>query len=53
MPGWLEYLEMRKAGVQPWAPIGDRAAEDAAIAKAHELTGDDATTAAGRFAAHA
>jgi nitroreductase len=52
VPGWLEYLEMRKAGVQPWAPIGDPEAEAAAIAKAHELTGDDATAAAGGFAAH-
>lgn len=51
VPGWLEYLEMRKAGVQPWAPIGDRAAEDAAIATAHELTGDAAAAAAGGFAA--
>jgi len=51
LPGWLEYLEMRKAGVQPWAPVGDRDAEAAAIAKARELTGDDALAAAGGFAA--
>lgn len=51
VPGWLEYLEMRRAGVQPWAPIGDPEAEAAAIARAHELTGDDAAEAAGGFAA--
>jgi len=51
LPGWLEYLEMRKAGVQPWAPVGDRDAEAAAIARARELTGDDALAAAGGFAA--
>ncbi len=52
VPGWLEYLEMRKAGVQPWAPIGDPDAEAAATARARQLTGDEALTAAGGFAAH-
>jgi nitroreductase len=51
VPGWLEYLEMRKAGVQPWAPIGDPDGEAAAAARAHELTGDAALEAAGGFAA--
>jgi nitroreductase len=51
IPGWLEYLEMRKAGVQPWAPIGDPAGEAAAVARAAELTGDAALEAAGGFAA--
>ena len=51
VPGWLEYLEMRRAGVQPWAPRADREAEAAAIARTHELTGDDAVAAAGGFAA--
>ncbi len=32
--GWGQYLAMRAAGVQPWAPIGDRDAEAAAIAEA-------------------
>ncbi len=32
--GWGQYLAMRAAGVQPWAPIGDRDAEAAAIADA-------------------
>lgn len=52
VPGWLEYLEQRKAGVQPWAPIGDRAAEAAAIERAHEVSGEEALAAAGDFAAN-
>jgi len=52
VPGWLEYLEMRKAGVQPWAALGDRTLEEAPIAAARAITGDDATAAAGGFAAH-
>ena len=33
---WGEYLAQRAAGIQPWAPIGDRDAEAAAIAVAVE-----------------
>lgn len=51
VPGWLEYLEMRKAGVQPWAPIGDPDGEAAATERARALTGDEALEAAGAFAA--
>lgn len=51
VPGWLEYLEMRKAGVQPWAPIGDPEGEADAAARAASLTGDAALEAAGGFAA--
>lgn len=51
VPGWLEYLEMRKAGVQPWAPIGDPEGEAAAIARAAELPDDQRLAAAGDFAA--
>ncbi len=29
--GWSRYLAMRVAGVQPWAPIGDRSAEASAL----------------------
>jgi len=36
VPGWAEYLEQRRAGVQPWAPIGDRTAEAEAIARAND-----------------
>jgi nitroreductase len=34
--GWNRYLAMRAAGVQPWAPIGDRDAEAVAIARADD-----------------
>ena len=34
--GWNQYLARRAAGVQPWAPIGDRDAEAAAIADADD-----------------
>lgn len=43
VPGWIEYLEQRMAGIQPWAPIGDREAEAAAVARARariEAEGD-------------
>jgi nitroreductase len=52
VPGWLEYLEMRKAGVQPWAPIGDPDGEAAAVERARALTDDEAASMAGGFAAH-
>lgn len=53
VPGWLAYLEMRKAGVQPWAPIGDTDAEVAATARAEATRRDPdaALAAAGEFAA--
>jgi nitroreductase len=54
LPGWLEYLELRKAGLQPWAPISEPGTEDAeaaAVARAHALTGTEALAAAGSFAA--
>ena len=31
LPPWYEYLAMGGAGLVPWAPLGDRAAEDAAV----------------------
>lgn len=34
VPAWVEYLAQRADGVQPWAPIGDREAEDEALARA-------------------
>jgi len=52
VPGWIEYLEQRKAGVQPWAPIGDRDDEAAAIARAHRYSSEEALAAAGDFAAN-
>lgn len=51
VPGWIEYLEQRAAGLQPWAPIGDRDAETAAIERAHaRLT--DGSAEPGDFAAN-
>ncbi len=41
VPGWIEYLEQRTDGVQPWAPIGDRDAEAAAIARARARVADE------------
>lgn len=32
LPGWRDYLAMGAAGLRPWAPTNDRAAEDTAIA---------------------
>ncbi|MEX0767203.1 MAG: nitroreductase family protein [Microthrixaceae bacterium] len=49
VPGWVEYLEMRASGVQPWAPIGDRDAESEAIARAADR--DTSEQAIGEFAA--
>jgi nitroreductase len=34
LAGWYEYLAMGAAGLVPWAPVTDRAAEAAAIANA-------------------
>lgn len=53
VPGWLAYLEMRKAGIQPWAPLGDPAAEARAAVLADETMEDPdaALLAAGEFAA--
>ena len=35
--GWYEYLAMVSAGLVPWAPVTDRAAEAAAIANARAV----------------
>jgi nitroreductase len=37
LTGWYEYLSMFGAGLVPWAPITDRAAEAEAVARADEL----------------
>lgn len=53
VPGWVEYLEQRRDGVQPWAPLGDRDAEAAAIARAEaRLAAEGADLDPGEFAAH-
>jgi len=49
--GWAEYLEQRLAGIQPWAPIGDRDAEAAAIRRAAgKAHGPDVAGELGAFA---
>lgn len=35
--GWYEYLALGAAGLTPWSPLSDRAAEAAALAKAGEF----------------
>ena len=52
VPAWVEYLEQRRAGVQPWAPVGDRDDEAVAIERATQMTPDEALAAAGDFAAN-
>ncbi len=48
LTGWYEYLAMAGAGLVPWAPVTDRAAEAEAMARAPELAEKAATqTAAG------
>jgi len=37
LSGWYEYLAISAAGLVPWAPVTDRAAEQAAAAGADEL----------------
>jgi nitroreductase len=34
---WYEYLAQRAAGLTPWAPVTDEAAEAAAVARANEM----------------
>ena len=37
LAGWYEYLAQRAAGLTPWSPLADRAAEAEAIAGAPEI----------------
>lgn len=39
LPGWHEYLAMSAAGLTPWAPVTDRAAEAEAVARASDFAG--------------
>jgi nitroreductase len=51
LPGWYDYLAIRAAGLVPWAPVTDRAAEADALTQA----GEQAAAAArgpGGFAEH-
>jgi nitroreductase len=47
LPGWARYLEMRAAGLVPWAPVTDNEAERAAIERA-----DASPPEPGDFAEH-
>jgi nitroreductase len=51
LPGWYDYLAQRMAGLTPWAPVTDRAAEDAAHAGAAAIAAD-AAAGPGGFAEH-
>ena len=50
LSGWYEYLAMVSAGLVPWAPVTDRAAEAAAIANAPQFADAAAAAAAPGFA---
>jgi nitroreductase len=45
LTGWYEYLAMSAAGLVPWAPVTDRAAEAEALARAPEFA--DAAASSG------
>lgn len=51
LPGWYDYLAMGAAGLRPWAPTNDRAAEAAALAAAPAIAAD-AAAGPGGFAEH-
>jgi nitroreductase len=46
LPGWHDYLAIASAGLRPWSPLNDRAAEADAVAAADPAAG------AGGFAEH-
>jgi len=37
LPGWYDYLALASAGLRPWAPVNDRAAEAAALPGAGDI----------------
>jgi nitroreductase len=51
LEGWYEYLAIGSAGLVPWAPVTDRAAESAALAGAGALAAA-AALGPGGFAEH-
>jgi nitroreductase len=51
LPGWYEYLAQRAAGLTPWAPVTDEAAETAAVTRAPEVAAQ-AAAGPGGFAEH-
>ncbi len=50
LPVWYEYLAQRAAGLTPWAPVTDRDAEVAAVARADETR--ESMAAVSAFAEH-
>lgn len=51
LDGWYQYLAMGAAGLTPWAPVTDRAAEERALADAPHLA-EAAAAGPGGFAEH-
>src|SRR5262245_34421274 len=51
LTGWYDYLAMASAGLTPWAPITDRAAETDALARVAAVT-EAAAGGPGGFAEH-
>lgn len=51
LDGWYPYLAMGAAGLTPWAPVTDRAAEERALADAPRLA-EAAAAGPGGFAEH-
>lgn len=51
LPGWYEYLAQRAAGLTPWAPVTDRAAEARALTQVDDVAAD-AAAGGGGFAEH-
>lgn len=51
LAGWYDYLAQGAAGLIPWSPLGDRAAEQAAIANAGTMA-EQAAAGPGGFAEH-
>ena len=52
LDGWYDYLAMTAAGLRPWAPTNDRAAEDAAVAERADELRRQAEASGGGFAEH-
>jgi nitroreductase len=51
LPGWYDYLAMASAGLTPWAPVTDRAAETSALSAAPRIAAA-AAAGSGGFAEH-
>jgi nitroreductase len=51
LDGWYDYRAMTQAGLRPWSPVNDRAAEAAAVEQAPALRAE-AAEGPGAFAEH-